>query len=278
MNSTLKITSTLFHELEKECILHCHWKSNQHLKEALTGSTDIDLLVDKKRAGESKSVLLKLGFKRVISQPWCRYPGLEDWIGYDAESGRLAHIHLHYSLLMGRKFVKELHLPIENLVLESAIKSVEYGVFIADPNLEILLLIIRICQKTSLNSILSGLIKKSLLPDNILKEFYYLRDRINDASVKNHAFKIFEKSIAIRLLNLIKEGSVEKTKDIFILKRLLKRTLKVYFRIPPHYVSLIYLSKKICSILTRLKHRFFFISPDKKNIDKKRNHYRICWM
>ena len=36
-------------ELEAAGIAHCHWKSNDHLLAALSGDTDIDLLVDGQR-------------------------------------------------------------------------------------------------------------------------------------------------------------------------------------------------------------------------------------
>ena len=104
MQAILKIAKNLFAQLEKKEILHCHWKSNQHLMDALSGLTDIDLLAETTKVHEVESILLQLGFKKVVSQSWCRYPGLDDWIGFDYDSGRLVHIHLHFQLLMGLGF------------------------------------------------------------------------------------------------------------------------------------------------------------------------------
>jgi len=64
-----------------------------------------------------------LGYKRFIAQAWARYPGIEDWIGFDEETGQLAHVHLHYQLVLGRKYVKEQHLPWEELVLDTAVQD-----------------------------------------------------------------------------------------------------------------------------------------------------------
>ena len=66
--------------MEKEEIRYCLWKGSQHLTESLSGHSDLDLLVDEFQASQFEQILLDLGYKRFISQPWTNFPGIEDWI------------------------------------------------------------------------------------------------------------------------------------------------------------------------------------------------------
>ena len=127
MNQPLAIARSLFDSLEEAGVRHCQWKSNEHLSEALSGLTDIDLLVDKVQAPQCERILAGLTYKRLHSQPWARYPGIEDWLGLDERTGKLVHIHLHYRLLSGAKNVKEQPLPWEKLFLDSAIKDARFA-------------------------------------------------------------------------------------------------------------------------------------------------------
>jgi len=267
MNSILKISKALFAQLEENDISHCHWKSNQHLLEALIGHTDIDLLVDRVRAREVESILLQLGFKRVHSQSWCQYPGMEDWIGFDADSGQLVHVHLHYLLLMGRQFVKELQMPIENNVLKSAVKSSKYGVYIADPNLEIILLLIRVAHKVSSISLFSGLLGKNILPDNILREFNYLRREISDETVQGYADELLDKKAAADVVKVIMENRIATALSLYRIKRSIKRALQDFYRMSPLKTSLVYWHRKSSRLFSRVIHRFYSQTKRKKTLE-----------
>ena len=100
-------------------IKYCHWKSNSSLSRALNGGTDLDLLIDADAKPEFESALNKYEFKKLLSDPVRRIPWLEDYLGLDYTSGRLIHLHVHYRLILGQRYIKNHHLPIEALIFEN---------------------------------------------------------------------------------------------------------------------------------------------------------------
>ena len=107
----LKKCKIFFERIEKSKIKYCHWKSNEHLEEGLIGITDLDVLIEKEKYNEISSILMKLGFKRGKSIFYLSYPSIEDYIGFDEETGKMIHLHLHYELMIGKKFIKGVRLP-----------------------------------------------------------------------------------------------------------------------------------------------------------------------
>jgi thymidylate kinase len=129
--------------LVREAIPYCHWKSNAHLRESAEGTTDLDLLVDRAHAELLAGLLARLGFKRFAAVPWHSYAGVEDYLALDRDSGRLVHLHLHHELTLGERHLKGYRLPWEHLVLASGRRDPSTGLLVADPTIELLLLLVR---------------------------------------------------------------------------------------------------------------------------------------
>jgi len=129
--------------LERADVVHCHFKSNEHLAAALAGDTDLDLLVARRDARSAEAVLAREGFKRFASGFGTGYPGVEDWIGFDPASGRQIHLHVHYRLPIGELHLKSYRLPLAETLLASRVKDRASGVFVAEPHHELLLLLVR---------------------------------------------------------------------------------------------------------------------------------------
>ena len=129
-------------------VRYCHWKSNEHLADGLDGKTDLDVFVipDDKEVAESD--LRASRYIQLVPQKGCRYPNVDEWIGFDANTGSLVHIHLHYQIITGTKFVKEYIFPIDELIIETRIKDSSYDVYVSSPNLEVVLLYSRIALKS----------------------------------------------------------------------------------------------------------------------------------
>lgn len=145
MTLTLRLAEDIFRSLNKNRISYCHWKSNIRLEKGLSGKTDLDLLVARKHESELIDIINSLGFKRVISENWRRYPDIEDYIGLDNDTGRFLHLHVHYKLITGRSLLKEYHLPFEDILLKG---TQEYlGVKIPPPEAEAAIFIIRMAIK-----------------------------------------------------------------------------------------------------------------------------------
>lgn len=123
-------------------VVYLHWKSNVRIHDSLLALTDLDLLVDRGQSELVNEVLGREGFRLFTSVPWRRYAAITDFYGFDDETGRLIHIHLHQELRIGQKFVKEYRLPWEQLLLKRRVRH-DAGIYICDPGLELLLLLVR---------------------------------------------------------------------------------------------------------------------------------------
>lgn len=137
----------LFDALLEHDIRYCHWKSNEHLLAGLAGLTDLDLLIDRKQYSEATVVLAQCGFRRFDAAPQSRYPAIEDHLAWDCETGRLVHCHAHYQLVAGEPHLKGYRLPWESRCLATRQWNEELGVYVADPDLELLMLLVRYATK-----------------------------------------------------------------------------------------------------------------------------------
>jgi thymidylate kinase len=144
-SEALSSVVTLFGELHSRAVRYCHWKSTAGLPLALAGKTDLDLLVDTEQAELFADVVSGCGFKRFLSHPSRRFPFVEDWLGFDARSGRLVHLHVYYRLIVGEDYVKNHALPLEEPFLGSTVER--HGIRVPAPALELMVLILRALLK-----------------------------------------------------------------------------------------------------------------------------------
>ncbi|HXV62817.1 MAG TPA: hypothetical protein VEK15_19115, partial [Vicinamibacteria bacterium] len=167
----------LLDALDREGIRYCHWKSNEHLEAALQGKTDLDILVDRRSSLALRRVLGETSFKRFCLIPQRAYPAMEDYLGMDEETGSLIHVHLHHRLTMGERHLKGYRLPWEELVLSTRQIEPKAGVYVSEPCVELLLLLVRAVLKIRTRDRVIGWFRKRHLPDNFLPEFHWLKER-----------------------------------------------------------------------------------------------------
>ena len=230
MNSPLSIMKQFFDMVEKEDIRYCVWKGSEHLGESLSGKSDLDLLVEQSQAARFEQILVELAFKRFISQPWASFPGIEDWFGFDSETGQLVHIHLYSQLLVGTKFVHEYHLPWEKRILDSTVKDPSFKVLIADPNLEIVILCARLGLINSLSDLISVVPGQRSLEKDFKEKFDYLADRIDKDSVLEHARCIFGNDFGQQIGTIITQDEIKDKEVNLHFKAIIKRALAQYRR------------------------------------------------
>ena len=175
----LELVSRLIRRLAQEQVRYCHWKSNEHLGAALAGDTDIDLLVDHEAATLVTRLLAEVGFKQFTAPSEIAYVGVEDYIGLDEETGRLAHVHLHYRLVLGEKFLKGYRLPWEHILLASRKVDSASGMYVCDPSLELLLLLLRGAIKLRRRDRLSAGRRRHYLAGDFEREFLWLVARMS---------------------------------------------------------------------------------------------------
>ena len=174
----------LFRAFDAARVRHCHFKSNEHLLDGLAGLTDLDVLVDRSQARAVQGVLHAVGYKRFASWFSAAYPAVEDYLGFDAEAGRLVHLHLHYALVVGEKNLKGHHLASAPNVLDARVADADTGVAICDPDHEMQLLLLRFALKLRWRDSLYALLGRSFFRGGALREFRWLQSRIDRARLR----------------------------------------------------------------------------------------------
>lgn len=175
----LRILDELFVRLDTEAIRYCHWKSNEHLGPALTGVTDVDALFDRRGAQRLAHLLTSdAHFKRFVVKAGRGYPGIEDYVGFDPGTGKLTHLHVHYQLTLGEKFLKGHRLPWEEMMLATRVRDPDYNVWVTDPHLELLILIARAAIKLRWRDHALALMGHEYVRGSMLREMRWLAARV----------------------------------------------------------------------------------------------------
>jgi thymidylate kinase len=143
----LHLAIELFDRLNRSGIRYCHWKSNIRLGKSLAGKTDFDILVERKGLDRFIGIAKELDFRPMISRPERHYEGLSDFLGMDAASGGLLHIHLHDRLVLGSRAGKDIELPIEPLFWSNLERAGNVSVPALD--LELIVLLLRAMLKST---------------------------------------------------------------------------------------------------------------------------------
>lgn len=134
----------LLFDLQQGSLRFAHWKGNTHLLDSLQGKTDIELLIHPDCRLQFEKILKKRSYKKLNTQPWTAYPQIEDWIGFDASTGNLLHLHTHFDLATGITFGKYLHLPWREPFFRHLKTDQLTGWPVPIPEMETIVLLIRI--------------------------------------------------------------------------------------------------------------------------------------
>lgn len=193
----------LFQRLHAESVVYCHWKSNEHLGASLVGKTDLDLLVHHQAAQPLVRVLSETGFKRFQTAPRAAYPGIESYFGLDPQTGALLHLHVHYQLTLGEKDLKGYRLPWEHVVLGTRVFDKDAGIYVADPNIEALLLLVRVALKVRWRDGLWSLLGRAYVRGNVLRELRWLAARADPARLFEHASGLVGEGAARQAVDLV---------------------------------------------------------------------------
>ena len=202
----LLICQHLFRALAEAEVRYCHWKSNEHLLPGLTGDTDLDVLVDRNSSHVIQRVLAELGFKSFQATPFTRYPGIEDYLGFDSDTGKLVHLHLHHQLVLGQQGLKGYRLPLEQELLDHSTQDPQTGVAICEPHWELLLLLLRLAFKLRGRDHLRKLIGRPCADRGSHREFQWLQARTTSDTTVELAVKHFGDQVADPIRELLEAG------------------------------------------------------------------------
>lgn len=138
----------VFSQFNKHNVVYCHWKSIDHLEATYLGDTDIDVLFARNQRALIEVILAECGFVRMDTVALRSYPGIMDYVALDEASGKWAHLHLHYLLNMGDRWVKSFYLDLEDHILKNRIWNETFQTFAVNPHDELPLLIARMSLKS----------------------------------------------------------------------------------------------------------------------------------
>lgn len=230
----LALLEGLFRALAARSVRCCQWKSNAHLAAAVSGETDLDLLVDRAAAATFDRVAAEHGFKRVEAAPGKDYPGVVNYLGYDEPSGRLVHLHVHYDLVLGQQHVKDYHLPVEDVLLAS-LDDIR-GIPVPSAAFELVILAMRSVLKYRLrDAAKDGLgIRTPGIPRAIRTEAEWLLGRTTLDDVRRTLDGLGPAIPAALVLEIIDRLTTPRRRDVrlLLLREKVRRALRPMQRIP----------------------------------------------
>jgi thymidylate kinase len=183
--STLPAITALFESLAAAGISYCVWKSNEHLAVALTGATDLDLMVERTQASTFRAVVSQHGLRALVAPPDACHPATEHFLGFDPATGRTFHLHVQYQVVLGQRYIKNYTLPIERQLF--AFVEHLHGVAVPSPELELAVLATRALLKYRLRDAVKDVlrIRSPGVPAATRAEVTWLEDRATIAKLRD---------------------------------------------------------------------------------------------
>ena len=255
-----KYIQNIFTEISENGIIYCHFKSNNNLIPAAQGVDDLDILVKTGDLTKFIKILNRNGFKLASDRNNVSSPFVYHYFSSDPSSGLLIHFHVYYKLVTGGSILKNHWIQLENLFLSNTLKDAETGIFIPQPEIDLILLVIRkyLEQKSLIEHYL---FIKDL--SNIQSEVNWLVERICFSKLQDIFEKTFPNidfSIFIDCLNnLIHKSSIYKR-------------LKLAFKFNKYFPSKVY-NSLYASLLRSFI--FFFVTLKSKIGYKRKERQRL---
>ncbi|MEO7136268.1 MAG: hypothetical protein ABI037_01000 [Gemmatimonadales bacterium] len=250
----LGVVTELCRRLADTGVVYCHWKSNEHLRPGTVGETDLDILVDRESAAQVVRVLAETGYKRMTAVPARSYVGIEDYLALDQASGRLIHLHLHYRLVLGEKFLKGYRVPWEDRLLAARQLDQETGVYVCAPELELILLVVRAALKLRRREILrvGG---AAPLDADFIREFRWLAERVDAGRLESQATELLGASAASRLATMLR--TLPDRAAIAELRQEIRRVTDTWRTYPPARATRLRWAREVRARSAKLWSRIF---------------------
>lgn len=237
----LSSIETFIKSLDEHNINYCHWKSNEHLTEALLGDTDLDMLFDPAQRSQLESVFNECGLKRFRATPSMQYNAIEDYIGFDQQTAKIWHVHTHFRMTLGEKHLKGYTItPWGSILLKNRIRG-EYGVWTSNPVDELVVLLCRIALKLRWRDVFHKLGNDDQI------EIAWLREKVDKDKLGVAAGYFVGKKSCKIILKLF-ESDIKKKSQFIRLQKTLRNELKCF----TYYSTL-------SSWFTRTKREFFWL-------------------
>jgi thymidylate kinase len=131
-------------------VCYCQWKGHGKRERWESGRGDIDLLVDRASWTDFADVLAGLGFKLALPPPGREAAGIVHYFGLDERTGKMIHVHAYQRLVIGSPWRTHYRIPLERALLDSAAQQAGAVFKTAAPELEILVLVLRLSLRHAL--------------------------------------------------------------------------------------------------------------------------------
>ena len=215
----LESIKRMLQAFEEKEIKYCHWKSNEHLRPALEGDTDLDMLFLPEQRAAIDVILNQCGLKRFRATPQMQYNAIEDYIGFDIDTAKIWHLHTHYRMTLGEKHLKGYTVnPWGYTIINNRVLSDE-GIFTSCPEDELVLLLVRNALKLRWRDL-----GKKIGADDVI-ECNWLLEHIDRNKIKEHAHQFLGDEESDLFLKLINEKLERKNQLIPFQKALRKRLM-----------------------------------------------------
>jgi hypothetical protein len=209
-------------------VRHCAWKSNDHLLAALAGETDLDLLIDPDDAARFAAVVSRHGLKEALPSPSAAYPAVQHYLGLDHETGQLFHLHVHFQLVLGERYVKNHRLPVERELLDGS--RALHGVPVPLAELDLGVLVVRALLKYRARDVVKDVlrIRAPGIPAETLAEIAWLRDS-RDLEVIRSRLAVLGAVVPVDLVCSflqVVESDPRSGRELMLLRGRLRRALR----------------------------------------------------
>lgn len=224
-------------------IEYCHWKSNEHIEEALRGDTDLDVLFRPDQRRELEYALSEAGLKRFRATPLMQYNAIEDYIGYDKDTAKIWHLHLHYRLSLGEKHLKGYTVPwTEYIISRRHLANTEEGeIYCSNPADELFLLYIRMSLKLRWRDLGHKIGKDDIV------EMLWLKERVTSREVAEIANSLLNEKVATEV-QLVSECNLVNKNQISRLQKILRKEMRLFTQY-----------NRFSSWMVRTKREFFWL-------------------
>jgi hypothetical protein len=218
----LSVYAPLIYGFAREHVAWCYWKSGRRAAAALSGKTDLDILVAPASQHEARRVLLECGFRMFTPVADRADPSVECYLSYDEPSGQIAHVDLHTRLTLGGALLKTHRLPWEESLIRRAAPRGGMQLPLLDPASEAVLLVTRACLELR-RSDPTVARNWSLTTEKFALDRALLAARVNREAVRARAAELLDEEIATPLAEaLFDPRPLQNQRD---LRRRLRRNL-----------------------------------------------------
>ena len=225
----MHIMKEFFDALRERDIAYAHFKSNVNLEYSFEHGGDFDVVFDPARQRELTETLLAFRAKQMNTTPDKRYPGVDNWLFFDPETGEIHHLHLHYQLMTGKSFVKDYEIPWRDLVLETRVTDPRWQISVTDPALELCLLNVRAVVKSKAADTLRALVGAYRMHGSLASERQALLGMAAPRDVERYIDRLFDGADVPLLKELFCKEKLSGG-DFLRMSAAVRRTLKPYRR------------------------------------------------